>query len=155
MTAVSETPMTFSHVGVCVSDLERSIRFYSEALGFEHLRTVTVTPCFDVTLEVPGMDARAAFMRRDGKIIELIHFAAPGFSGPSERRPMNQLGFTHMAFTVGDLAEVAERVERLGGRFLPQTRASSEMGTFAFCTDPDGVRVELWETQAGLTAEPG
>jgi catechol 2,3-dioxygenase-like lactoylglutathione lyase family enzyme len=26
---------TFSHFGICVSDLDRSLRFYTEALGFE------------------------------------------------------------------------------------------------------------------------
>ena len=28
------TATTFSHLGICVSDLERSLRFYCEALGF-------------------------------------------------------------------------------------------------------------------------
>ena len=27
--------LSFSHVGICVSDLERSLRFYCEGLGFE------------------------------------------------------------------------------------------------------------------------
>ena len=26
---------SFSHLGICVSDLERSVRFYCEGLGFE------------------------------------------------------------------------------------------------------------------------
>jgi predicted enzyme related to lactoylglutathione lyase len=137
--------MTLSHVGICTSNLDRSIAFYTEALGFEHQHTVTVTPCFDVTLEVVGMEARAAFLTRDGAMIELIGFDQPGVVGPSERRRMNQLGFTHMAFKVADIEPVAERIVRLGGRIHPETRASSDMGTFVFCTDPDGVRIELWE----------
>ena len=30
---------SFSHLGICVSDLERSVRFYCEGLGFEPVAT--------------------------------------------------------------------------------------------------------------------
>jgi len=34
-----QTP-TLSHTGICTSDAKRSIRFYTEALGFVHERSI-------------------------------------------------------------------------------------------------------------------
>jgi lactoylglutathione lyase len=147
--------MTLSHFGISTSDLERSIRFYVEALGFEHLRTVDVPPVHEPTMDATDLKCRAAFLMRDGAKIELIGFENPAPFGARERRPMHQLGFTHMAFTVEDFEACAERIERLGGRLHRETRSESPMGTFVFCTDPDGVRIELWETGLSLETAGG
>jgi predicted enzyme related to lactoylglutathione lyase len=58
---------------------------------------------------------------------------------------MNQLGITHMAFIVDDLAETAERIASLGGTVLRHTHVAGPMGDMMFATDPDGTRLELWE----------
>jgi lactoylglutathione lyase len=62
---------------------------------------------------------------------------------------MNQLGLTHLSFRVDDLAGVAARIEALGGQLVPSTRTSLDLGgtalDFVYCTDPDGVRIELMD----------
>lgn len=143
---MSQKPdMTFSHIGVCVTDLERSTRFYMEALGFVLSHSVEGRPPFDTLAELPGLKLSASFFKRDGVMIELLYYHAPAAVGSTERRPMNQLGLTHLSFVVDDLAAVTDRIAKYGGTVLHPTRISSIIGDMIFCTDPDGVRIELWQ----------
>jgi catechol 2,3-dioxygenase-like lactoylglutathione lyase family enzyme len=138
--------VTFSHIGICVSDLERSVRFYCEGLGFELVQSHTVGAEFGRLMEVEDVALQSRFVRRDGVSIELLHFDSPGHTGEPVRRPMNQLGLTHLSLRVEDLEAVAHVIESLGGSVLQSTRTTlgpSGALDFVYCTDPDGVRVEL------------
>lgn len=137
--------VTVSHLGICVSDLARSLRFYTEALGFTAGAAFDVDDTFAATLEVPPpVRLRSQFVSRDGLSIELLEFTTPAADGEPGRR-RNQLGFTHLSFHVADVDEAAERVTAAGGTVVPGTRCELGDGAavFVFCADPDGVRIEL------------
>ncbi len=138
--------VTFSHLGICVSDLERSVRFYCEGLGFELAQAHTVGDEFGPLMELESVALQSRFLRRDGVSIELLHFDSPGHLGEGERRPMNQLGLTHLSLRVADLDAVALAIESFGGAVVRGTRTTfGDDGAldFVYCTDPDGVRIEL------------
>lgn len=135
--------MIFSHVGICVSDTQRAIRFYTEALGFKLGRSTEAGAPFEILTELPEMKLHASFLTRGGIMIELLRYDRPGSVGSAERRPMNQLGLTHLALEVADIDTVIERIERQGGRVYPHTRVDDDLGILVFCTDPDGTRIEL------------
>jgi lactoylglutathione lyase len=139
--------VTFSHLGICVSDLERSLRFYCEGLGFELGQSHTVGCEFGRLMEVEDVVLQSRFVHRDGVSLELLHFDSPGHSGGSVRRPMNQLGLTHLSLRVDDLDRAAQVIESLGGTVVTSTRTtlgpSHDPLDFVYCTDPDGVRIEL------------
>jgi catechol 2,3-dioxygenase-like lactoylglutathione lyase family enzyme len=141
--------LTFSHVGICVSDLERSLRFYCQGLGFELVESYTVGTEFGRLMEVEGnIVLQSRFIARDGVRLELLGFDAPGFQGQAARRPMNQIGLTHLSVRVGDVDTVAARIRELGGTVLDHTRTKLDnpdgsTSDFVYCTDPDGVRIEL------------
>ena len=73
----------------------------------------------------------------------------PAPFGPRERRAVNQLGLTHLSFRVRDVAGTAARMVELGGAIVETSRTSIDFGgtalEFVYCTDPDGVRVELMD----------
>jgi lactoylglutathione lyase len=147
----------FSHIGICVSDLERSLRFYCDGLGFELVRSGGVGKQFDVVMELNDVDMETRFITRDGAQLELLHFKSPAQVGEPTRRPMNQLGFTHMCLHVTDLQAVAKRVEQYGGAVHWETHLAlldrpDRPGSWVYCTDPDGVRVELIERLADREA---
>jgi lactoylglutathione lyase len=144
---MTERPKTtFSHIALCTSDLERSVRFYTEALGFEVGRYLEVGPPFDLLTELPGLKSRMCFLQRDGVTLELLSYDTPPVVGTAERRPMNQLGLTHISFIVDDLDAAVDRIANCGGRVHSETKTVTPMGALIFCTDPDGVRVELFQS---------
>ncbi len=82
-------------------------------------------------------------VRRDGVTLELLAFVTPDVVGPSGRRPMNQLGLTHLALRVDDVDAVAARVAGSGGAVVGETRTllldvDGVRLDFVYCTDPDG-----------------
>jgi catechol 2,3-dioxygenase-like lactoylglutathione lyase family enzyme len=138
----------FTHVGVCVSDLERSLAFYGDVLGFtEVARRLNITDAGSANLlDFPEMDVELVYLERDGIRIELIWYRVPDAVEEERRRPMHRTGLTHLAFRVGDLDDLCRRIEAGGGRVLPATTATFEQGNRGVMTlDPDGTRIELIE----------
>jgi catechol 2,3-dioxygenase-like lactoylglutathione lyase family enzyme len=148
---VGSTGPTFSvsHVGICVSDLDASMRFYCDGLGFEEVASHEVGEEFAALMEVDGVRLRSRMVRRDGFTLELLDYISPGTTGPSSRRAMNQLGLTHLSLKVDDVEAVAGVIESLGGAVVRSTRTNFDLGgavlDFVYCTDPDGVRIELMD----------
>lgn len=134
--------VTFSHVGICVSDLEASQRFY-EALGFEAAERFDVGDEFAALMGLPAVGLTSQFLAKDGVRIELLGFSTPGHEGPDTMRPINQLGLTHLSLRVVDVDEVAALVEANGGTVHAETRTPLGELDFVYCSDPDGTRVEL------------
>jgi catechol 2,3-dioxygenase-like lactoylglutathione lyase family enzyme len=136
---------TVSHIGICVSDLERSLRFYCDGLGFSIGEAHAIGNEFADALEVPGqVDLTSQFIRIEGLSIELLRYRSPGAQGhPSESR--NQLGLTHLSFVVADLDASVNRLVECGGTLLGATRTKQEGIELLFVSDPDGVRVELMQ----------
>jgi lactoylglutathione lyase len=135
------------HIGICVTDLERSLRFWCEGLGFTTTMVPPVGSEWADALEIGGeVTFTAHFIEKGGFSFELLYYEHPdAFGQPSARR--NQVGFTHLAVEVDDLDAEIARLESLGGTLIESTRTkfSSPQGTveLAFVADPDGVRVEL------------
>ena len=63
-------------------------------------------------------------LSRDGVTIELLGFRSPATIGDTARRPMNQLGLTHLSIRVDEVDAVASTIEALGGTVVPTTRTT-------------------------------
>jgi catechol 2,3-dioxygenase-like lactoylglutathione lyase family enzyme len=147
-----------THMGICVSDLERSLRFYRDLLGCTEVGRLELEGEPTATLNGwPDVKVRAVYLERDGWRLELMEFPVPGWIGPQAPRPMNQLGLTHLSFRVADLDAVCARIEAMGGGVLRETllaaRGSPTRVIMGF--DPDGVRLELIESPGDPAAVPG
>src|SRR5687768_8305811 len=135
-----------SHLGICVSDLERSLRFYCDGLGFERAERYDLDSeqmaGLDRSLEVDGPVTLISQMIVSGNMkIELLAYPGRQVAGfPSTSRGF--LGLTHLSFTVDKVDTAARRLEEHGGTILPGTRSDAGI-CLLFLTDPDGTRVEL------------
>jgi len=140
----------FSHLGICVTDLARSKRFYCEGLGFKPGIAFKCGNEVGTTMEIEGeIVLTSAFIRRDGISIELLGFESPAIEGDGQRKPMTKPGLTHLSLLVTDVDAVAKRAEAHGGTIVHKSRSTSPQGDFIFVLDPDGVRVELMRLEAG------
>ena len=135
------TDVLFNHVGLCVSDLERSRRFYEDVLGFRHWWELAVPDEAGSRLLrlPPPLGARAVYLVLGRFVLELIHYAAAG-TRPGGERVMNDPGLTHLSVAVADIGAVLEKVVPNGGTVLEDT----DMGGLAvMIRDPDGQLIEL------------
>ena len=138
----------FSHFAICAADLDRSFRFYTEGLGFTHKRSIDeLGPPFDTLMEVPGATLQVHQITCGDMMMELVGMTGVETEGSVQRRPMNQRGFTHMTLSVDDVDEAIKQVEAYGGTVHAETRVDTPYGPLIFCTDPDGVRIELMQHQ--------
>jgi catechol 2,3-dioxygenase-like lactoylglutathione lyase family enzyme len=135
-----------SHFGICVTDLDQSMRFYCDGLDFEAAERYDLkdTPesGLDRSLEVDSpVDLVSQFIRRGDMGVELLYYRSPPTFGKASAS-RGQVGITHLSFYVDDVDAAVARLVEYGGTLLPHTRANPGMD-LVFVAAPDGVRVEL------------
>jgi len=131
----------FNHVGQCVTDLDRSKRFYCDLFGFTLEREINPPDDGSARLMslTPPLAMTAAYLVRDGLVLELLYYAADGQTQPFRPRTMNEPGLTHLSLSVDDIDAVCAQVPDYGGEVI----ASSNIGAAVFVRDPDGQLLEL------------
>ncbi len=133
-----------SHIGICVSDLERSLTFYCDRLGFREVADLEIAGAqAERLLQLSNVKLKAVYLERDGTRIELLSFDQPGTVDDDEGRRLNRLGLTHLSFAVHDLDALVTELEREGVRVLHETRIGDAA---VMVTDPDGTRIELYHS---------
>jgi lactoylglutathione lyase len=130
-----------NHVGLAVTDVERSRRFYEEVLGFEWDRDLH--PPDDLTSRllrvVEPVGVTACYLKRDGFVLELLHFDRHG-NDPRRERSFTEPGLTHLSFAVDDVPTTCRLATEHGGEVLTDT----DLGGMAIMIrDPDGQLLEL------------
>ncbi|MGA2836505.1 MAG: VOC family protein [Acidimicrobiales bacterium] len=139
--------ITPHHLGICVTDLDRSLRFWCEGLGFETTMVPPVGSEWSDALEIGGeVEFTAHFITKAGFTFELLHFTTPRPNGEASAT-RSQIGFTHLAVDVDDFEGTIAKLEALGGTLIESTRTTFSLPgatiELAFMADPDGVRIEL------------
>jgi lactoylglutathione lyase len=122
------------HVGLRVSDQERSLAFYSAA-GYTVVGTVERTASGSLSmLQLPGDH----FVT-----IELVHDPARGQAGPGT-------GISHLVIQVESLdAALADLAARGIAAESPGLPGGADGPRTSWTTDPDGYRIELVQWPAG------
>jgi lactoylglutathione lyase len=132
----------FTHVAIRVGDLERSVRFYRDALGFEErTRHKGAGGPSAMMLGTPDAALAAVFLERDGVIVELQTLDG---DDPTAITGI-QRGLSHIGFKVTDLDAVIEQLRAAGATPIESSRyRDDDLGSdVVFVTDPDGTRIEL------------
>ena len=133
------------HLGLRVSDLERSAQFYIDAFG-AGLRTQPMSygpPDAGEILDGPAdLSFRVCHVGFDEGTIELFELSEPYRA--TEPIPATQGGIIHYALQVDDVDAALERVERAGGKRLwKECREIAPDTKVVYATDPDGHVLEL------------
>ncbi len=142
------------HINIVVSDLERSLNFYTETLDFKIVRRARLEgDWIDKTVGLKNVSAEVAYIVSQGgePRIELLHYLSPVGGESSLRSTPNTIGLRHIALRVTDIHTVARRLEASGVTLfsepvvVPAAAVQHDAGqkTLLYFTDPDGVIVEL------------
>jgi lactoylglutathione lyase len=131
----------YNHSGQIVTDPELSLRFYQEVLGFKFWYQLNPDDTLVGKLNClpTPLGLTAYYLRLDGCVLELMHYAAPGAVVPYRPRTMNEPGLTHLSISVEDIAATAAKAIEFGGQVIEE----SSLGMALMIRDPDGQLVEL------------
>jgi lactoylglutathione lyase len=154
MTAAPTSLITgFFHGGIAVSDMERSLAFYRDALGLEVFFDVTLD-AVDYVQAVMGIkmtDARLVYLAipgAEGVYVELIEYHGTD-ARPVVPRAWDP-GTGHICFYVADAQKLHEHALELGYRSRSERAVEIPIGPnaggrAAYLLDPDGYHVELFQ----------
>ncbi len=137
------------HTGITVSNLERSLAFWRDVLGFElsHRAHHAGDLASEVT-GVPGAEISLAVLKGYGHKIELLEYLAPPVRNQVGLRPCD-VGSVHVALLVDDLDVVLERIAASGwlSAGKPQTlKSGPNTGKrVVYVRDMDGTTVEFMQ----------
>ena len=141
--------LTADHTGITVSDVERSLAFWRDVLGFElshraHQKgelaeQITGVPCAEILIAV---------VKAPGHKIELLEYRAPADRKHVDARPCD-VGSVHIALVVDELDTVLERIAASGwqaaGKPQTLTLGPNAGKRVIYVRDPDGTTIELMQ----------
>jgi len=140
-------------IGLTVSDLDRSVEFYSSVLQFQKISEIEVDgESYEHATGVFGVRMRIARMRLGEESIELTEFLAPrGRPAPVDARS-NDRWFQHVAIIVSDMDQAYRRLRDYkvqhassGPQLLPAWNKNAGGIRAFYFRDQDGHPLEiLW-----------
>jgi len=145
------------HTGITVSDIERSLVFWRDVLGFElSHRAHQKGELAEQITGVAGAEILIVVVKAPGHKIELLEYRAP-----ADRRKQNDLrpcdlGHVHVALAVDNLDDVLKTIAASGWKSAgsPQTLTVGPNAgkRVIYLRDPDGTTIEFM--QAGGSSAP-
>jgi catechol 2,3-dioxygenase-like lactoylglutathione lyase family enzyme len=138
------------HTGITVSNLERSLAFWRDVLGFElsHTAHQTGEMASEIT-GVAGAEIKLAVVKTPGgHKIELLEYLAPPDRTDVDLRPCD-VGSVHVALIVDDLDAILSAITASGWKAAgkPQTLQSGPNAgkRVVYVRDPDGTTIEFMQ----------
>jgi catechol 2,3-dioxygenase-like lactoylglutathione lyase family enzyme len=144
------------HIGLTVSDIERSIVFYRDFLGMALVRRRPQVDNDYVALQTgyPGVVLNVASLKvtpESAQSLELVQYMK--HVGAPAEPATNRSGTSHLCFSVADLNACYAGLQSKGVRFKSEpvkiTAGPNAGGLVVYFYDPDGYVLELFEESKG------
>ena len=138
-----------NHTSFTVSDLDRSIAFFTEVLGFEIINRALRDPNLISSITgISGADIEVAYIQGPGHRLELIQYHGPSDRRQAESRPCDS-GFAHVAYDVDDvdaavIASARHQVLPIG-EVTVIDKGPNAGRKVVYLRDRDGVTIEYIE----------
>lgn len=137
--------LRLEHVGLSVSDLDRSIAFYGDLLGFAVRRIIDCRPegkLGEVT-NIPGACARLAHLALGDAVVELLEYEHPTGRPIPPEYTLADIGFSHICLASDDIMSDYSRLKSNGVRFYTEPLEYRAGVWMAYFFGPDGETCEL------------
>ena len=141
------------HTGITVSNLERSLAFWRDVLGFEFSHTAHQKgELAEEITGVKGAEIKLAVLKTPcGHKIELLEYLAPADRKCANLRSCD-VGSVHVALVVEDLNAALDRIAVLGWKTAGQpqilTKGPNAGRRVVYVRDPDGTTIEFMQVCA-------
>jgi catechol 2,3-dioxygenase-like lactoylglutathione lyase family enzyme len=137
------------HTAISTRDLQRSLGFYRDLLGFEQIFTSEWECGSEAADKITGLkdsSAKVVMLKAGNACVELFEYSSPPPRPGDANRPACDHGITHLCLDVRDIQAEYERLRAAGMVFhcAPQTMAGVSA---TYGRDPDGNIVELLEVR--------
>jgi catechol 2,3-dioxygenase-like lactoylglutathione lyase family enzyme len=150
-------PSAMSHVAICVRSLDRALAFYRELLGFEVVKDEvqeTRTGGLPHLYRDRHARRRVVHLRYGTGVAApvLVVTEHPGDTVSGEPIMLDQVGISHVSFTVPDVQALTTRLLERGARTCgPPDAFKGADGRIrtVFFRDPDGILVQFDEGLEG------
>ncbi|KAJ7087601.1 glyoxalase/bleomycin resistance protein/dioxygenase [Mycena belliarum] len=134
------------HTGITVTDIERSLAFWTSIMGCKLLYRVRSPPheIADQIMGVRGVEMLVAMLEAPGGYhIELLQYLAPAGREHFRPRPCD-VGSVHLAFTVDNIAEMLDGLLAAGCVVNGKAGGAPDSDVlYLYLHDFDGVTIEL------------
>ena len=145
-----------SHIAVCVRDMDKSLVFYRDILGMKVTKDQvedTTKGGLPHTYKHPRKTRRTVHVAYgEGRTPFLVLTSHPGDQADGQPITLDQVGVSHLSFSVTDVRGVAEELiakgVTLAGSFDAFADAQGNVRTF-FAYDPDGILVQFDSGEEG------
>ncbi len=124
-----------NHIGIAVKNLEESMKFYKEQLGFQ----------FNGTDEVESQKVKVAFFKIGEVNIELVQATSPD-SPIAKYLEKNREGIHHICYEVEDINSVLDTLKERGVKLIdnePRKGAHNTKVAFIHPKSSGGVLTEI------------
>ena len=137
--------LVVNHVGLTVTDLDRSTEFYAAFGGEVMVGAHFEGRHMDHGLGLPGVDLHVRMIRFGNVVLELLQYDSPPGEPFTSRNC--DVGASHLAFGVDDIHALQAELTAKGVEFLSEPVAIDDGpltgGFWVYAKDPDGVSVEF------------
>ena len=144
------------HINIVVSDLERSVKFYTKILGFKEINRVHMEgEWIEEIVGLKGVVADVVFIvaPQEEPKVELLCYKFPEGESLPPNSLANTIGLRHIAFKVDDIKTAAKKLEDAGVKLLSEPIAVPKAvmadkpirKSLCYFHDPDGVLLEIAE----------
>ncbi|HUS55511.1 MAG TPA: VOC family protein [Thermohalobaculum sp.] len=138
----------FNHTSFTVTDMDRSVRFWTETLGF---KAASVSPRSGewqaAVTGVAGAELLIAHLHGYGAHIEFIQYMAG--AAPPQRIDPNMTCASHVCFEVSDIEKIWARLIAAGaspqGEITAVVDGPMQGVRAAYLRDPGGIIIEIVE----------
>jgi catechol 2,3-dioxygenase-like lactoylglutathione lyase family enzyme len=135
------------HIAIVTPDIDRIIAFYTELLGVPPYRRnddIKNNPKLDAIANIDGLKMKGAWFKTGNMILEIWQFISPETKPNATPLSLTQVGYSKIAFEVGNLASEYKRLGDKNFYFLskPMKTDGVEM---VYLRDPDGNLLLLQE----------
>ena len=137
--------MKMNHIGILVSNMERSIEFYRENFGME----LSVLFSHDdqrikAIQNLPEAAGRIGVVFKDNVRLELFEYSTPKPAPKDPNYAVSDHGISHFGVEIEDIEGMVKRMKAAGVRFHSEVQVFGNTKA-AYGRDPDGNVFELLE----------